>query len=183
VDIRLLTASNADLEQAVRRGSIREDFYHRIMVLSIRVPPLRERVEDIPLLISHFLRQAAERNGIPVPEIPEPALQQMLAHPWPGNVRELKNAVERQAISAHHGVAGPFAPDLRFDSERLLSLPAAAGRLRDEMERVEKATIEAALRENAGEINATWRALGISRRALYERLKKYGLEREDFRTP
>jgi len=183
VDIRLLSASNADVEEGVRGGSIREDFYHRIMVLRIPVPPLRERAEDIPLLVSHFLRQASERNGIPVPEIPKEALEQMLSHPWPGNVRELKNAVERLVITSHRGVAGPFAPDLHFDSDRLLSLPATPGRLREELERVERATIEAALREHGGEINATYRALGISRRALYERLKKYGLTREDFRAP
>ena len=177
VDIRLISASNADLEEAVRAGSIREDFYHRIMVLAIVVPPLRERGEDIPLLTSHFLRRAAERNGIPVPEIPRDALEQMLAHPWPGNVRELKNAVERMAITSHQGVAGAFAPDLRFASERLLSLPATPGRLRDELEQVERRAIESALRENKGEINATYRALGISRRALYERMKKYSLDR------
>jgi len=180
VDVRLLSASNADMEEAVRSGGIREDFYHRVNVLRIAVPPLRERAEDIPLLTAHFLRQAAERNGIPVPEIPRESLEQMLAPLWPGNVRELKNAVQRMVVTAHKGVAGPFAPDLRFDSDRLLSLPATPGRLRDEMERVERATIEAALREHGGEINATWRALGISRRALYERLKKYALKREDF---
>jgi two-component system C4-dicarboxylate transport response regulator DctD len=118
-----------------------------------------------------------------VPEIPKEALEQMLSHPWPGNVRELKNAVERLVITSHRGVTGPFAPDLHFDSDRLLSLPATPGRLREELERVERATIEAALREHGGEINATYRALGISRRALYERLKKYGLTREDFRAP
>ena len=181
VDIRLLSASNADMAQAVAGGSIREDFYHRIMVLRIPVPPLRERVEDIPLLASHFLRQAAERNGVPVPEIPGEALERMLAHPWPGNVRELKNAMERLVITSHKGVTGPFTPDAGFDSDRLLSLPATPGRLREELERVERSTIEAALREHGGEINATYRALGISRRALYERLKKYGLARDDFR--
>jgi len=92
------------------------------------------------------------------------------------------NADMEEAVRAgSEGVAGPFAPDLRFDSDRLLSLPATPGRLRDEMERVERAAIEAALREHGGEINAAYRALGISRRALYERLKKYGLKREDFR--
>jgi two-component system C4-dicarboxylate transport response regulator DctD len=145
------------------------------------VPPLRERTEDIPLLVSHFLREAAERNGIPVPELPADALEAMLGHSWPGNVRELKNAVERMVISSHKSVAGPFVPDLHFASDRLLSLPATAGRLKDEMESVERSVIEAALRENQGEINATYRSLGISRRALYERMKKYRLDREEFR--
>ena len=181
VDIRLVCASNAELSEEVRRGTIREDFYHRIMVLSILVPPLRERAEDVALLISHFLRLAADRNGIPVPAIPEEPLVAMIHHHWPGNVRELKNAVERMVITSRAGVAGGFSPDLRFDSERLLSLPASPGRLRDEMEKVEKAAIEAALKESRGEITATWQALGISRRALYERMKKYGLDREKYR--
>ncbi len=181
VDIRLVCASNADLSEEVRRGTIREDFYHRIMVLSILVPPLCERAEDVALLISHFLRLAADRNGVPVPAIPEEPLVAMIHHPWPGNVRELKNAVERMVITARGGVAGGFSPDLRFDSERLLSLPPSPGRLRDEMEKVEKAAIETALRESRGEITTTWKALGISRRALYERMKRYGLDREKYR--
>jgi two-component system C4-dicarboxylate transport response regulator DctD len=183
VDIRLICASNVDLSEEVRKGTIREDFYHRIMVLAILVPPLRERTEDIPLLVSHFLCQAAERNGIPVPELPGEALEEMLTHSWPGNVRELKNAVERMVLSSHKGVAGPFVPNLHFTSDRLLSLPATPGRLKDEMEAVERSVIETALRENRGEINATYRALGISRRALYERMKKYRLDRGEFREP
>jgi two-component system, NtrC family, C4-dicarboxylate transport response regulator DctD len=181
VDIRLVCATNVDLDDEVHRGVIREDFYHRIMVLSLRVPPLRERTEDIPLLVSHFLRQAAERNGVAVPAVPEQTLAEMTAHPWPGNVRELKNAVERLVITARDGTAGSFTPDLRFEGERLLSLPSGAGRLREEMERVEKAAIHEALREFKGEINATWQALGISRRALYERMRKYGLDKESYR--
>ena len=181
VNIRLVCASNVDLEAEVRRGTIREDFYHRIMVLSIRVPPLRERADDVPLLVSHFLRRAADRNGVPVPAVPEETLAVMTAHPWPGNVRELKNAVERMLITAHEGAVGGFTPDMHLEGERLLSVPPGAGRLRDEMEKVEKSVIEAALRENKGEINATWQALGISRRALYERMKKYGLDRGTYR--
>jgi two-component system C4-dicarboxylate transport response regulator DctD len=181
VDIRLVTASNVDLQQEVRRGTIREDFYHRIMVLSILVPPLRERTEDIALLVSRFLKLAADRNGVPVPRVPEETLAEMLDYPWPGNVRELKNAVERMVITSREGVTGSFSPDMHALGERLVSLPAGVGRLRDEMEKVEKAVIEAALRESQGEINATYRSLGISRRALYERMKKYGLAREEFR--
>jgi two-component system C4-dicarboxylate transport response regulator DctD len=183
VDIRLICASNVDLAEEVRKGTIREDFYHRIVVLAILVPALRERSEDIPLLVSHFLCQAAERNGIPVPELPAEALEEMLAHSWPGNVRELKNAVERMVLSSHKGVAGAFVPNLHFASDRLLSLPATPGRLKDEMEAVERSVIETALHENRGEINATYRALGISRRALYERMKKYRLDRGEFREP
>ena len=145
------------------------------------MPPLRERREDIPLLVSHFLKQAAARNGVPVPEVSERTLEQLIQYSWPGNVRELRNAVERMVITAHAGVAGPFIPDEAFAAPRLLSLPATPGRLRDELERTEKTVIEIALRENDGEITATARALGISRRALYERMKKYGLDKKDFR--
>lgn len=182
VDIRLLITTKQALRERVREGSMREDFYHRIVVLSIPVPPLRERPEDIPLLISHFLKQAAGRSDVPVPEIPEQALAEMLRHAWPGNVRELKHAVERMVITAHNGVAGPFAMDEAFVSARLLSLPATSGRLRDELERTERAVIEAVLRENNGEISVAAQALGISRRALYERMKKYQFNREDFRS-
>jgi two-component system C4-dicarboxylate transport response regulator DctD len=181
VDVRLLVTSKVDLQEEVRQGRIREDFYHRIMVVSITVPPLRERIEDIPLLVSHFLKQAADRNGIPVPEIPENTLAEMLKHPWPGNARELKNTIERMVITSHKGITGPFSPEEAFSSAPLLSLPATPGRLRDEMERTERTIIEVALRENKGEINATYQALGISRRALYERMKKYRLNKEDFR--
>jgi two-component system C4-dicarboxylate transport response regulator DctD len=180
VDIRLVCASNADLEAEIRRGAMREDFYHRIMVLSIPVPPLRERAEDIPLLASHFIRQAAHRNGIPAPSLPEQTLAEMMRYGWPGNVRELKNAVERLVITSRDGTAGSFTPDMR-ESDRLLSIATGPGRLRDELEKVEKAVIDAALKESHGEVTAAWQALGISRRALYERMKKYNLDRETFK--
>jgi two-component system C4-dicarboxylate transport response regulator DctD len=182
VDIRLLTTSKEDLQEKIQQGSVREDFFHRIVVLTINAPPLRERSEDIPLLVSYFLKGAATRAGIPVPEIPEEMLAGMLRYGWPGNIRELKNAVERMVVTSHKGVAGTFTLDESFTGARLLSLPATPGRLRDEMERTEKYVIEAALREHHGEINATCQALGISRRALYERMKKYGFDKEDFRS-
>jgi len=181
VDIRLVSASNVNLQQEVSRGTIREDFFHRIMVLSIVVPPLRDRQEDIPLLLSHFLQLRADQIGLPVPQIPEKVLAKLLAYSWPGNVRELKNTIERMLITSHDGVAGDFKPDLDFESDRLLSMPAAPGLLREEMERTEKTVIETALRTNRGQINPTYQSLGISRRALYERMKKYGLERGKYR--
>ncbi len=182
VDVRLLCTSKVDLAQLVRAGSMREDFFHRVAVLSVHVPPLRERLDDLPLLAAHLLRAAAARTGQPVPRVPETSLGEMLRHAWPGNVRELRNALERMLVTACDGVSGPFSPDDSFGpAGRLLSLPATPGRLKDEMERTERAVIEAALRDQRGEVTATSQALGISRRALYERMRKYGLDRTDFK--
>jgi len=180
-DIRLLTTTKVDLKELISQGRIREDFYHRIVVLSITVPPLRERREDIPLLISNFLKLAAVQNSVSVPEIPEKRLAEMMNMRWPGNVRELRNAVERMVITSNNNVAGPLSIEESDAASRLLSIPSAPGRLQDELERTEKAAIEAALREFNGGVSETSRTLGISRRALYERMKKYGLRKEDFR--
>lgn len=180
-DIRLVATTKVDLAEQIRAGRMREDFYHRIVVLTIAVPPLRERPEDIPLLISRFLRSVALRHDSPIPQIPDDTLDDMLRHPWPGNVRELKNTIERMVITGRNGVAGPFVTDDSFSGARLLSLPATAGKLRDEMEATERNVIDVALREHHGEINATARTLGISRRALYERMKKYALLKEAYR--
>lgn len=181
VDVRIVATTKLALGELVRSGRMREDFYHRIVVLTILVPPLRERHEDIPLLITHFMKRAADRCGVALPRIPEDALGEMMRHTWPGNVRELRNAVERLVITAHNGIAGHFDVDADFGAGRLLSLPPGEGRLKQELERTEKAAIEAALREHSGEVTAAGNALGISRRALYERMKKYGLDRGQFR--
>lgn len=181
VDIRILATTKVDLKKLAQQGDFREDFYHRIVVLSVFVPPLRERMEDIPLLISHFMKHAAAKNGIEIPEIREDALGEMMHYSWPGNVRELKHAVERIVITSHNGVAGTFVPEDDFNSPRLISVPASYGRLRDEMERTEKTVIESALRECKGEVILTSNLLGISRRALYERMKKYSIQKEAFR--
>ncbi|NMC69986.1 MAG: sigma-54-dependent Fis family transcriptional regulator [Myxococcales bacterium] len=181
VDTRLLATTKVDLQQQVRLGRMREDFYHRIAVIPVTVPPLRERSEDVPLLVSHFLRMAAARNGVPPLPVDERTLDELMHYPWPGNVRELRNAVERMLVTAQDGRLGPFVRDESVLGARLLSVPATPGLLRDEMERTERSVIERVLAEHGGEINATHRALGISRRALYERMRKYGLDKKDFR--
>ena len=182
VDIRIVATTKVDLVEQVRQGHMREDFYHRLMVMRIQVPPLRERMEDVPLLVSQFLRLAADRNGMPLPKIPEITLHQLMKHSWPGNVRELKHAVERMVITAQDGVTGPYTTDEGFASSRLLSLPPGAGRLKDALEATEARVITEVLQEHRGEVTGTADALGISRRALYERMKKYALEKENFRT-
>ncbi|RJP65919.1 MAG: sigma-54-dependent Fis family transcriptional regulator [Candidatus Abyssobacteria bacterium SURF_17] len=181
VDVRVVATTNVNLRELVQQGRIREDFYHRINVLTIVIPPLRERREDIPLLASHFSKAAANRSGIPVPRFPEETFGKMMTHSWPGNIRELKNAIERMVITSSRGVTGSFEMDESFVDQRLLSLPATPGRLHDAMELTERQVIESALREHHGEVGATSGALGISRRALYERMKKYGLIKEQFK--
>lgn len=183
VDVRLVATTKMNLKELVQQGRVREDFYHRINVLSIFIPPLRERLEDIPLLSSHFLKIAANQCRIPVPKIPEETFAAMLKHLWPGNIRELKNAIERMVITSYRGETGSFELDESFSDSRLLSLPATPGRLHDAMELTEKQVIESALREHHGEVGITSVALGISRRALYERMKKYGFTKEQFRAP
>jgi two-component system C4-dicarboxylate transport response regulator DctD len=181
VDFRLLTTAKTDLRAEVRAGRMREDFYHRIAVLTVTVPTLRERTEDLPLLVVRFLREAAAKNGVPVPRVSEKLLAEMTRYAWPGNVRELKNTVERMVITAADGVVDAFVPAHLGEPSRLLSLPGSPGRLHEEMERVERAVVESALREHSGEISTTAFALGISRRALYERMKKYGFQKETYK--
>ena len=180
VDIRLLATTKIDLKELVKKGGMREDFYHRIVVLPVLVPPLREHAEDILLLITHFMKQAADRNDVKAPRISEETLARMLRHTWPGNVRELKNTIERMIITSEKGIAGPFLTEESPDMGRLLSLPSTQGLLCDELEKTEKRIIEAVLREHDGKITETCAALGISRRALYDRMKKYALRKEDF---
>lgn len=180
VDIRLVATTKVDLAEQVRKGMMREDFYHRILVLQVHLPSLRERSEDVPLLVGHFLKLAATRNGVAVPQIQDESLAAMMRYPWPGNVRELKHAVERMVITARDGRAGAFAGEEEFGASRLLSLPPGAGRLRDELEGTEQRVIREALDRAGGEVTTAAQNLGISRRALYERMKKYGLSREDF---
>ncbi len=180
-DIRLVATTKVNLMDLVREGRMRRDFYHRIFVFTIMAPPLRERPEDLPLLISHFTKLAASRNNIPVPEIPERTLAAMLRYSWPGNVRELKHTIEKMVITSTNKIIGEFTEDENSDFSRLLSLPATPGKLKDELEKTERAVIRQSLGENNGEINLTAQVLGISRRALYERMKKYNLHKEEFR--
>ena len=120
--------------------------------------------------------------GIPVPKLEQNTLAEMMNYHWPGNVRELKHAVERMCITSPVGVLSAFIPDQHIDAGRLLSLPATTGRLRSEMEKTESRVIKEVLMLNNGEIGAAARDLGISRRALYERLKRYEMNKEDYKS-
>lgn len=163
VDIRIVSATNADLAQMVNDKSFREDLFYRINLITIHLPPLRERREDIPLLVRHFAADAAKRNGIAPAEFPEETMQRFAALPYPGNIRELKNLVERVVLVG----------ESVLDDITLTSLPEQSTGLHD----MERQAVETALRKCEGNISQAAELLGISRPALYRRMEKYGISK------
>jgi DNA-binding NtrC family response regulator len=168
VDIRILSATNADLSAEVAAGRFREDLLFRLNTIEIRLPPLRERQEDIRLLAEHFLARYAARYRKPVVGLEPEALETLLAHPWPGNVRELDHTLERAVLLAQGG-------QVRSADLGLRSL-AAPPRLEElPLEEVERVLIRKALERHEGNVSQAAKALGLSRSALYRRLQHYGL--------
>jgi DNA-binding NtrC family response regulator len=168
-DFRLITATHRDLRELLKENRFREDFYYRINVLSITIPPLRERPEDIPVLADHFLKQFAAETGKPLEGFTAKAMEQLLAYPWPGNVRELKNVVERAVVIARGRMIG--AEELRFlDPER--AAPSTGPLALEELERHH---IEKVLAACDGKIGEAAKKLGINRSTLTRKLKRYRL--------
>jgi DNA-binding NtrC family response regulator len=169
VDVRMLSATNADLHAEAAAGRFREDLLFRLNTVEIKLPPLRERREDLPALAAHFLAQYASRYRRPVIGFEPPALQLMLAHPWPGNVRELDHTMERAVLMARTeriGVADLGLGAARTNSQTLDDLS---------LEAVEAVLIRKALARSQGNVSHAAEALGLSRGALYRRMEKHGL--------
>jgi len=167
-DVRLIAATNKDLEELMARGGFREDLFYRLNVLSISIPPLRERKEDIAPLADYFLRKYAARVGRNIKGLSGEAMDALRSYRWPGNIRELENVMERAVILCESDVL----------TEKDLAIPEKketkkAGQLND----VERQTIINALEETGGNQTKASRLLGIDRKTLYLKLKKYGLER------
>ena len=169
VDVRILSATNADVNAEVNSGRFREDLLFRLNTIEIHLPPLRERKEDIPLLAMHFLRQAARRYRKQLEGFEPVALQMLLDHPWPGNVRELDHAVERAMLLAQGNQVA--ASDLGLRPVRDASVRMEEMGL----EEVERVLIQKALARYGGNVSHASKALGLSRSALYRRLQKYSL--------
>jgi len=169
VDVRVLSATNADLKMECAEGRFRSDLLFRLNTVELRIPPLRERKEDIPLLVSHFLKQYAQRYRKSVKGLDSGAMQKMLDHLWPGNVRELDHSVERAVlISTSEQIQ---AGDLGLESER-----GSSAKIEEmSLEEVEYLLIKKALARHSGNISHAAEALGLSRSALYRRMQKYGL--------
>jgi DNA-binding NtrC family response regulator len=168
-DVRILSATNADPEQEVTEGRFRQDLLYRLNTVEIRLPPLRDRQSDIPLLAMHFLRRHSARYRKTLTGFEEPAIQILKSHQWPGNVRELDHAVERAALMAQSDLVS--ASDLDLHSDR-----KAASRLEElSLEEVERFLIKKALGRYEGNVSQAAEALGLSRGALYRRMQRFNI--------
>jgi two-component system, NtrC family, response regulator HydG len=167
VDFRAVAATNKNLETLVKAGSFRPDLYYRLHVFCIDLPPLRERREDIPLLVSHFLNKFCMATSRPLPQISNESLELLMRHDWPGNVRELENAIERALVVGRGAEIRPadFAFPFQADEPK-------GGKTLDDIER---AHIERILRETQHNLSRAARILDIDRTTLYNKLRRYGL--------
>jgi len=176
VDVRVIAATNKNLQAAVKGGTFREDLFYRLAVFPIPVPPLRERREDIPVLANFFLRKHTERLDKSINGFSPTALHAMLQYDWPGNVREMENAIERAILLETNGVLQ--ASNLPAEVSPLASSPGdsstpTAARLR--MSEVERQAIAQALEISNHNISEAASILGVNRATLYRKLKKYDL--------
>ena len=188
VDVRVLSASNRDLAGEIEQGRFRQDLYHRLAVVPIQVPPLKDRREDVPQLARYFLRRSSETSGFPLREIGEDAIAALQSYDWPGNVRELRNLVERLLIMAPGDVAIPitaamlppemgsksFAALRTNGSERVMTLP-----LREAREMFEREYLSAQINRFSGNISRTAAFIGMERSALHRKLKALGVTADD----
>jgi len=180
-DIRLITATNRDLRQLAQAGKFRQDLFFRLNVVTITAPPLRDRVNDIPLLARRFMGEFARENNKPIDDITAEALNALIAYAWPGNVRELRNAIERMIVMAHgakltvHDLPGIIR-------EQALGAPGAASKVNASLRDANRQMIITVLEANHGNRTKAARQLGISRRTLHRKLHEFGLPARRFQS-
>lgn len=182
VDVRLITATNKDLELEVRENRFRKDLFYRLNVVPINLPPLRERPDDIPRLIAYFLKKFSERMQKPMPLFNPETLQLLTQFPWPGNIRELENLMERLVVMGEHAVITPDQlPEriIEYEEQRFQESQAVSGSLKDRVKdatrRIEKKAIEAALTDTDFNVTQAARRLNISRKGLQLKMKELGI--------
>jgi two-component system response regulator HydG len=173
VDVRFVAATNKDLQQEVAAGRFREDLYYRLNVISLTVPPLRDRPEDVEPLARHFLRRCAARMNKELHDLEPAALDLLRSYHWPGNVRELENVIERAVILAR----GPFlTADLLPVAGRRTAIPPAEEAALAPLEEIERRHILAVLKQTGFHKSNTATILGISRKTLDRKLMEYGVK-------
>ena len=172
LDVRFVAATKTDLGEAGKSGQFRSDLYYRLNVVTLSLPALKDRREDIPLLFFNLAREARARFRREIPHVPHQLEMQLMSHDWPGNVRELRNYADRFVLGMWNG----FGPPGR---NALPGIEAGAGSLADRMAAVERALILAELERNNGTLKPTYEALQISRKGLYDKMKRLGIEIDD----
>ena len=189
-DVRILVATNADLKEMCEEGSFRRDLYYRLNVFPIEIPPLRERKEDIPLLVGNFLERLNKFSLKNIVDLDPKVIEALLDYDWPGNIRELENLIERSYVIETSPILTPESfPDELFSEKRRLenhfidiSLPLDKAR-RNVLERFERSYLIELLTRHLGRINRTADAAGIGVRQLHKLMTKYGIRKEDYRQP
>jgi len=174
VDVRIISATHRDLQSLVSQGNFREDLFFRINVIPIHLPPLRDRLEDIPLLANHFIQRLREKSGKPITGLTPGVMRLLMDQPWPGNVRELQGVLEYAFVLAEKGLIHPehlppkiTGPELRTETPEAARSPAGTD---------EKAALVAALRQAGGNQSRAATILGVSRITVWHRMKKYGID-------
>jgi Nif-specific regulatory protein len=178
VDVRIICATNRDLAAEVERGAFRQDLFYRLMVFPIRLPPLRERREDIPLLAEHFLRRYCHEYRRNLAGLSQEALDALASYAWPGNIRELENEIQRLVIQTESESwieVGELSPQIRKVEGTLSRIAPKKGTLREMMEQVERWLLTEALRDNDNNKTRTAQILGITREGLHKKLSKFGM--------
>jgi two-component system nitrogen regulation response regulator NtrX len=198
VDVRVIAATNKDLEEGIQRGEFREDLFFRLNVIPIVVPPLRERRGDIPLLVQHFARRTSEEHNLKPKRFDPRAMEALQRYRWRGNIRELRNAVERLMIMAPADIVRveDLSPDIRGDVAARVAVPESAaaasvagpggsqpaqppgGTLREFKDASERAYLVQKLRENSWNISKTAEIIDTPRSNLYKKLEQYGIKQE-----
>jgi DNA-binding NtrC family response regulator len=179
IDVRVLVATHRNLEELVRVGAFRQDLYHRVVVFPIHLPPLRQRKEDIPVLVEHLARQVCAQNGWKTIPFTSDAIATLQAYPWPGNIRELRNVVERLLLLAEdvvdHGAVGQALPDAQ--TIRVVDFAGnAVGPLAGRVMEFERVTVLTELERNHRHITNTAKALGLERSHLYKKCQQLGID-------
>lgn len=178
VNVRIISATNKDLQSAIQNGTFREDLYYRLNIFPIRIPPLRERREDIPLLVEHFIKIYQQKLGKRIKGIQQQAMHILLSAPYPGNVRELENIIQRAITLTDQD--SEITPELiqppSSSLRNVIPFQAGRGHLKDITESIEKAYILETLEKNKGNITHTAKELGLSRLGLQKKIQRYNLK-------
>ncbi|HNY12636.1 MAG TPA: sigma-54 dependent transcriptional regulator, partial [Candidatus Wallbacteria bacterium] len=180
VDVRIVSATNRDLTKAIEEGNFRSDLYYRLNVVPITVPPLRERIIDIPLLVEHFIKRVTSENNMPTIKLSKEAMEAFLKYSWPGNVRELENAVERLVILSKGPVIniGDLPQHIiprENQLEELMVPSVGKNKMTEVVDYIEKKMIEEALKITSGQQTQAADILGINRGSLIYKMKKFNL--------